>query len=320
MFYKISERDIEEVSILDSCKKLFFPKNKGEVEFQNIKINEHIKLSKSKYSLKDDLCIMHDLYDPNTLCLNILLSGEILIDEKISKEEKHLKAGFSSIHIARQMQGNGLLKRNQKTNLLTLSIDNNYINEYLPTLKDTSFTKTLKYTNTSLKADILSKEIYNLNPNSKMQMLYLQSKVLELIYYEFLPFDQKREKDHVTFSHYDKNALKKARDIILSNLQNPPSTKELSKMVHLNEFKLKYGFKKFYGTSIYQSILTCKMNNAKKMLEDEEFNVSEVAKICGYNHISSFSQAFKKEFGINPKNIAKKKLNFFISHIQINKK
>lgn len=304
MFYKINGKDIENCYTNDSCTSVNLA-YKGEAKFQNFKINDHILVSKSHYDLKDDLCIIKDLHDPNTLCLNILLKGEILIDEQIIKQEKHIQSGFSSVHLARESKGNGYFKA-KETNLLTIIIDNNYTEEYLPSLKDTSFTKTLKYADISPISDALSKEIYSLNPSSKIQMIYLQSKVLELIYYEFLTLDEKRAKEHITFSNYDKNAIKKARDIILSNLQNPPSTKELSSMVHLNEFKLKFGFKKFYGTSIYQKILNHKMLNAKKLLLDEELNVSEVANICGYNHISSFSQAFKKHFGINPKSLSKK--------------
>lgn len=228
------------------------------------------------------------------------------IDEKVSKEQKYLKKSHSLIHIAREIEGFTYIKKAQKVFMLSVLIDLEYANEIFPHIKDLSSTKILKHANMPTISSSLSEEIFNFNPNSKIQMLYLQSKVLELIYHEFLPLEEKKTREYIVFSNYDKNALKKARDIIFSsNLQNPPSTKELSKMVHLNEFKLKFGFKKLYGTSIYQSILTCKMNSAKKMLKNNELNVSEVAKICGYNHISSFSQAFKRHFGINPKSISK---------------
>ena len=105
---------------------------------------------------------------------------------------------------------------------------------------------------------------------------------------------------------YDRSAILKAKEILLNNLQNPPSIVGLAKMVHLSEVKLKRGFKQIYKTSPYQLLVSHKMNLAKNMLQSGEYNINEIALQVGYKFANNFTNAFYKEFKIRPKDILKK--------------
>lgn len=75
---------------------------------------------------------------------------------------------------------------------------------------------------------------------------------------------------------------------------------ELAIEAGMNRTKLQYGFKQLFGTSIYSYQVQLRMEKAKKLLEDSERPVKQIALLSGYNTISSFSAAFKKIFKLSP--------------------
>lgn len=88
-------------------------------------------------------------------------------------------------------------------------------------------------------------------------------------------------------------------------LHNPPTIIALSKLIGINEYKLKKGFKELFGTTIFGYIHQNRMTLAKSLLLDTTKSVKEVAYQIGYSSPQHFSNAFKKEFGVTPNSIRK---------------
>ena len=65
--------------------------------------------------------------------------------------------------------------------------------------------------------------------------------------------------------------------------------------------KLKEGFKELYGDTIYAYLLDHKMEEARRMLNSQKYNVNEVGLKLGYSTASHFISAFKKQYGTTPK-------------------
>ena len=89
-----------------------------------------------------------------------------------------------------------------------------------------------------------------------------------------------------------------AKEIALKNLLNPPTLLNLSKEINLSLKKLKEGFKKIYGKTVYQFLLDHKMELAKKLLSERKKNVNEVSIKLGYSTASHFIAAFKNKYGV----------------------
>ncbi len=144
----------------------------------------------------------------------------------------------------------------------------------------------------------------------KLQELFLESKLLELVYQTFhkLPLHVNEE-----FSSQDTKALHKAKQILLSNLTNPPSLKDLAHHIALNEFKLKKGFKALFGTTVYGMLHAYRLKEAKNLLEHNDISVQEAALHVGYKSLSHFSKAFKAYYGIFPIEIKKERNYFYLS-------
>ena len=141
---------------------------------------------------------------------------------------------------------------------------------------------------------------YNLHPSIKE--LYIKGKVYELI---ALYFNKSEDADmeQCPFLVDEDNVLRirKAKEIIISRMAEPPTLAELSEEIGLSLKKLKEGFKQIYGDSVFSFLFDYKMEYARKMLETGRHNVNEVGLRVGYSTASHFISAFKKKYGTTPK-------------------
>jgi len=131
--------------------------------------------------------------------------------------------------------------------------------------------------------------------------LFLTSKSSELLFYavmEFVEGDVASGKS--VLQPWEVNNVIMARDILMESIIEPPTITKLAKMIGLNEFKLKAGFKEIFGATIHNYIKHQRITRAKTMLDSADYNVSEVAWDIGYTNVSHFIAAFKKQYGISP--------------------
>ena len=156
---------------------------------------------------------------------------------------------------------------------------------------------------------ILLNQILSLNADEPLERLLLESKILELIYNEFSHL--KCPNKNVILDEVDKNALQKARQILSKDIKNPPSIKELSKQVRLNEFKLKVGFKSLFGQAPYEFLREERMKRALAMLQGSELNIAEISAATGFKNQSHFSKLFCDYYGTAPKNLMKNRKYYY---------
>ncbi len=130
--------------------------------------------------------------------------------------------------------------------------------------------------------------------------MFLKSQVNELLshFFAFLASDKV---DYLTA--LDKNKLFLAKEIIVSNIAKPPSLSELSKLIGLNNNKLKKNFKELFGIPVFKFLQEERLNKAYELLSQNDMTVQETAWFVGYESLSSFSNAFQKKFGARPNDI-----------------
>lgn len=136
----------------------------------------------------------------------------------------------------------------------------------------------------------------------ELRDLFLLSKSIELLVLQADLYD-KSDKDLFIKNEKDKKILIEAKEFLSKNIEHPPTIVELSKLFHINEYKLKKGFKELFGTTIFGFIHQNRMSLAKRLLLDTDFSAKEIAYKIGYSSPQHFSKAFKKEFGISPNSI-----------------
>lgn len=174
---------------------------------------------------------------------------------------------------------------------------------YIPFLSANNKNKKY-YDETEINAGALLvlQQLLNAKNHSSIRDLYIKGKTYELL---SLHFDSgESAKDEYCPFLVDENyvlKIRKAKDLIISKMAEPPSLQELATEVGLSLKKLKEGFKQIYGDTVYSFLFDYKMNHARVLLESNLHNVNEVGLTVGYSTSSHFIAAFKKKFGTTPK-------------------
>ena len=138
-----------------------------------------------------------------------------------------------------------------------------------------------------------------------MREIFTESKILELIYKSKI--QKERE---ISLSRNEEKILLKAKTILLSRMQNPPSIKELAHLCGTNDFWLKKNFKLFFKDTIYQLLAKERLKLAFTLLEQNDISIKEAANIVGYTNTAHFAKIFKINFGFLPSKLLKTKSYF----------
>jgi len=149
---------------------------------------------------------------------------------------------------------------------------------------------------------VVLNQMLGFNLNQSVKPLYFKAKGYELLSL-FFNKDEDADLEQCPFLVDEENVakLRKAKDIVIARMAEPPSLQELSESIGLSLKKLKEGFKQIYGDTVYGFLLDYKMEVARKLLDSGEYNVNEVGFKVGYSTSSHFIAAFKKKYGTTPK-------------------
>lgn len=102
---------------------------------------------------------------------------------------------------------------------------------------------------------------------------------------------------------YDRGRFLFARQYLLDHVTLPPSIEELARIVGINSFKLKNGFKELFGETIYGYLSRFRMEMAKTLILEGERSMTQIAFELGFSSLQHFSAAFKRAYGCSPKKI-----------------
>lgn len=98
--------------------------------------------------------------------------------------------------------------------------------------------------------------------------------------------------------------VKAVSDFVKYNESPSLSVSKIASELNLNPRYLSRLFKREKGITIQEYIVNARMKKARLLLRSG-FNVSETAKLVGYEDAFSFSKMFKKYEGVSPKEIKK---------------
>lgn len=134
--------------------------------------------------------------------------------------------------------------------------------------------------------------------------LFLESKVFELlsVYLSEVLELSILASTYVAISRSDRDSIIEAKRIIDSQLALAPSCEELARQVNTSTSKLTKGFSSLFGTSVHAYVIDQRLEKAASLLLESNLNVSQVAILVGYSKASNFAAAFKRKYGVNPKN------------------
>jgi AraC family transcriptional regulator, transcriptional activator of the genes for pyochelin and ferripyochelin receptors len=132
-----------------------------------------------------------------------------------------------------------------------------------------------------------------------LKQTYLYGKAWELITLTFAQFLSQVPASSLKPSEVEK--IHQAREILINNLNNPPSLSSLARQINLNEFSLKQGFREVFDTTVFRYLHQHRLEMARQLLVNSDLNIQMISQQVGFANRSYFAQAFRQKFGLNPK-------------------
>jgi AraC-like DNA-binding protein len=148
-------------------------------------------------------------------------------------------------------------------------------------------------------------EIIDADPTNPLYATILENRIMMLIE-RFFSRLAEQVRRHKTFqvNNDDFFLLMEVEKAMVNDFsRTPPTIDELSKRYSVGSSKLKRQFKQVYGIPIYEYYQKYRMEKAKDLLLSGDFAVKEVGYRLGYQNLSNFANAFKKEFGVLPSEV-----------------
>lgn len=306
----------------DNQGMMTFPKEKVEASIFGKKVVDEVYFVKANLLLKDDI-VVQSKSKVDGILLDFNLVGDVKYESKIHNYSFSTSNNRTDIELIKEENTESKAKKGE-INKISLIVKKDFLSKNLPVNKKSEYVlnaleknscqELLKSESTNFLVNKILNQLYHFDMyEGNFGDIFLQSKVLELLYYEFFElFNEKTVSKNsvVKFDEKDIQALHKAKELILS-LEEDFTITTLSKKVALNEFKLKTGFKKYFNTSPGNLIIEQKMLKAKQLLGTGDYNINEVSNILGYKYQQSFTTTFTKYFGVNPKDVIKNKKFYF---------
>jgi AraC-like DNA-binding protein len=91
------------------------------------------------------------------------------------------------------------------------------------------------------------------------------------------------------------------KSIVENNLYNKLSAQELAFLAHMSVSTFKREFFKLYQQTPVKFFQKKRMERVAALLKSQQFKPIELYEVAGYETFSNFIQAFKRRFGVTPK-------------------
>lgn len=85
------------------------------------------------------------------------------------------------------------------------------------------------------------------------------------------------------------------------HFKEPLTLEQLAEEGHMNKFYLSHAFKKEYGLSPINYMITRRIDESKYLLAETDLSMSQIAQLLGFSSLSYFSQVFHRTQSISPK-------------------
>ncbi len=152
------------------------------------------------------------------------------------------------------------------------------------------------------RLNLITSNLVSMNLEDSLHLSYAEAKSSELacVALDRILQQQPLSSLPIKLRRRDEEAIKLAQEIIIKNLAEPPSLREICLMIGMNRNKLHYGFKHIFKVSLSQFVKEERLGRAYALLVETDKPVIEVALEVGFRHQSSFSTAFRRKYGFPP--------------------
>ena len=154
--------------------------------------------------------------------------------------------------------------------------------------------------NMSPEMFLLVEQFFSNTYEGEIKMMFYKSHIPALLSHFF---GQLAKQDRTSLNTAQLEKIYLAQEILVSDLENPPSLTELAHRIGINTNKLKIEFKAQFGVPVFKYLQNQRLNKAYDLIKNKQKTIQEAAWAVCYDSLGSFSNAFEKKFGYRPSQV-----------------
>ncbi|ALK10896.1 Regulatory protein PchR [Blastochloris viridis] len=135
-----------------------------------------------------------------------------------------------------------------------------------------------------------------------LRKLYCESRAIDLITEALQVVAQSDQETDTPLRPRDLQRVRAVRDFIEAHLDDAVTLAALARHAGMSVSSLQRVFRAAQGTTVVDYVRSRKLRRAREALERDGLSVNEVAFLAGYASPANFATAFKRAFGVPPRN------------------
>ena len=155
----------------------------------------------------------------------------------------------------------------------------------------------------------LAERLVGAAPKGALESLYLESQALEVVA-EALSHLVDRDSATDRLSRRDRARIRTARDYLDAHSVEEHGAclqlEDIARHAGMSISTLQRLFRIAHGTSVLGYYRGARMDRARDLLERERVSVTEACYVAGYSNPANFATAFKRRFGLSPKDVRRR--------------
>ncbi|MDW8852389.1 AraC family transcriptional regulator [Flavobacterium sp. MMLR14_040] len=292
---------------------LVIPETKGKGYLMGFRLDNSINMLVSFYEYNDNL-LAKRFGGQNTLN-RILFSFNNIFPDAHSKN-KYSREDLPSIQIFKgKLNIETFYPGRTKFNSIFIGIDSEQLAKILGLHIDNEIFKNIINSEQSIlfeelispKIQQVALEIIQAEVRDSLSDFFFKIKAEELIYLTLKELFKRENPTTHALNQIDVQKIYKVRDLILTDINEPPVIKDLASQIGMSESKFKRLFKQIFGDSFFSYYQKFRMKEAARLLKENEMSVSQVGFSVGFSNLSHFAKVFEEHIGMKPKSFQKKK-------------
>lgn len=134
-----------------------------------------------------------------------------------------------------------------------------------------------------------------------MRRAYVEARSVELLCDLWNQVGRCEPPPHASIDERTLTKVERTRVSIDEGFAEPLVMRRLARDAGTNETKLSRAFRTIYGMTIFEYVRSRRMVEAQRLLRAGNLSVTEIAFEVGYEYSCNFSVAYKRHFGVTPK-------------------
>lgn len=136
-----------------------------------------------------------------------------------------------------------------------------------------------------------------------LERLYLESRALDIACEALGSLGDAPAESTAGLRPHEQQRVRRLTDLLDSGAADGWTLERIAREMGVNANTLQRQFRAVRGTTVFEYLRVRRLTQARQALERDGASVTEAAWLAGYNSPANFATAFKRQFGISPRQV-----------------